>query len=78
MARRPTKLEFREHRVTCPYCRANVTIISLMEIILAARRTCPVCKREMFIDNGKAVKMPVETAKKPPKHIRSRISKAKN
>ena len=40
-----------------------------MKVILAARRTCPVCKREMFIDNGKAVKMPAESAKKLPHRI---------
>lgn len=77
MARRPTKLEFYEHHVTCPYCRSSITITSLMEVILAARRICPVCKREMFVDNGKAVKMPGESPKKPPKEIRSRISKPK-
>jgi len=37
-----------------------------MEVILAARRTCPVCKREIFIDNGKGVKMPEESGKKTP------------
>lgn len=73
MARRPTKLEFHEHRVTCPYCRADITITSVMETIFAARRNCPVCKREMFIENGKA-KMPKETAKQ----VRSRISKPRS
>jgi len=68
MARRPTKLQVYEHRVTRPCCRANATITSLMEVILAARRTCPVSKTEMLIDNGKAVKMPGESAKKPSKH----------
>ena len=48
-----------------------------MEIILAARRKCPVCKREMLIDNGRAVKLSAESEKKPPKQIRSRISKEK-
>ena len=48
-----------------------------MEVILAARRTCPACKREMFIDNGKGVMMPEESGKKTPKQIRSRISKPK-
>jgi glutaredoxin len=77
MARRPTKLEFHEHRVTCPYCRKDIMIYSLMEIIIAARRTCPNCKREMMIDNGKAVRLSAEGEKKPPKQVRSRISKAK-
>jgi hypothetical protein len=49
-----------------------------MEIILAARRNCPVCKREMLIDNGSAVKLSAERGKKAPTQIRSRISKAKN
>jgi hypothetical protein len=75
MARRPTKLQFYEHPVRCPYCRNDITITSLMEVILAARRNCPICKREMLIDNGRAVKFSAESAK-PPKQIRSRISKA--
>ena len=76
MPRRPTKLQFYEHPVTCPYCGAKVIVTSLMERIPAAPRNCPVCKREMFIDDGRVVKMPVEvTSKKPPKQTRSRISK---
>jgi hypothetical protein len=78
MARRPTKLQFYEHCVTCPYCRTDITVTSLMEIILVARRNCPVCKREMLIENGRAVKLSGESAKKPPKQIRSRISKTKD
>ena len=50
---------------------------SLMEIILAARRTYPGCKKKMFIENGKAKKMPIKVEKKTPKHVRSRISKRK-
>lgn len=46
--RRPTKLGFHEHRVTCPYCRSNVTVVSLMEWLVVARRTCPACKREFY------------------------------
>ena len=78
MARRPTKLQFHEHRVTCPYCRTAITITSLMEIILTARRNCPICKREMLISNGRAVKLSVKSTKKSTKQIRSRISKAKD
>ena len=79
MARHPTKLQFYEHPVTCPHCGAKVIVTSLMERILAARRNCPACKREMFIDDGRAVKIPGESAsKKSPKHVRSRISKAKD
>jgi Zn finger protein HypA/HybF involved in hydrogenase expression len=76
MARRPTKLEFHEHPVICPYCKANVVISSLMEFIIAARRTCPVCKREMLIDNGRAVKIAPD--KKPSKQVRSRLSNPKD
>ena len=75
MARRATKLQFYEHPVTCPYCGSKVIVMSVMETILAARRHCPVCKREMFIENGKAKKMPIEVEKKSPKQVRSRISK---
>src|SRR5215469_6051344 len=76
MARRPTKLEFFEHPATCPYCHAKVTVVSLMERLLASPRICPACKREFFIEDGKAVRIPGERAKKPPKQERSRISKA--
>src|SRR5215469_9075949 len=76
MARRPIKLEFFEHPATCPYCQAKVTVVSLMERLLASPRICPACKREFFIEDGKAVRIPGERAKKPPKQERSRISKA--
>jgi hypothetical protein len=78
MARRPTKLEFYEHPVTCPYCGAKVIVTSLMERILAARRNCPVCKREMFIDDGRALKMPGTERKETARRTRSRVSKAKD
>jgi Zn finger protein HypA/HybF involved in hydrogenase expression len=76
MAQRPTKLEFHEHRVTCPYCRTDINVYSLMEVLIAARRICPKCKREILIDQGKAVKPSVESEKKPPKQVRPRVSKA--
>jgi len=78
MARRPTKLQFYDHPVTCPYCRAGITVYSLMEYIIAARRTCPHCKHEMLIHEGRATKIPAENAKKPPKVTRSHVSKAKD
>jgi hypothetical protein len=84
MARRPTKLEFHEHSVVCPYCRKPVVFVSLMEHIIAARRTCPACKREMLIEDDKAARISNEgrTNKKPPERVRSRIgsdaSKAKS
>ena len=78
MARRPTKLEFHEHRVTCPYCPTDLTVYSLMEYVIAASRICPHCKREMLIDQGKAVRLSAEGAKEPAKKVRSRISKAQN
>jgi len=48
---------------------------SLMERLTTARRACPVCKREMLIEDGRAVKIPGEGAKKPPKRVRSRVPK---
>ena len=75
MARRPTKLQFYQHPVTCPYCRSKVVVVSVMEIILAARRHCPACKKEMFVENGRAKKMPKEVEQKTAKQVRSRISK---
>lgn len=70
MARRPTKLEVHEDYVMCPYCRTDITACSLMEVILAARKICPHCEREMMIHDGKAVRSTVEGEKKPPKEVR--------
>lgn len=60
------------------YCRADVTIFSLMEVLLAASRMCPACKREILIQNGKAIRTTGEAEKKPPKQVRARVSKAQN
>ena len=76
MARRPTKLEFFEHPATCPYCQAEVTVVSLMQRLLASPRVCPACKREFFIEDGTAKKIPGVGAKMPPKQVRSQVSKA--
>lgn len=76
MARRPTKLEFFEHPAICPYCRAKVTVVSMMERLLASPRVCPACDREFIIEDGKALKIPGEGAKKPPKRLGSHVSKA--
>ena len=78
MVRRPTKLQFYEHPATCPYCGRKVIVMSVMETIPAACRHCPVCKKEMLIENGKAKKMPMEDEKKTPKPVRSRISKPRS
>ena len=78
MAHRPTKLEFFEHPVMCPYCERDVVFTSLMEVIIAARRTCPQCKREMLLSDGRALKLSVDIAKKSPKEVRSRISKSQD
>src|SRR5437660_4065785 len=51
--KRKTKIPIHEHQVTCPLCRTKLTILSPMETILLARRTCPKCKREFLIENGK-------------------------
>ena len=77
MARRPTKLEVYDHHVVCPYCHAAVVIRSLMGQLFIASRDCPVCKREMLIKDGRAVKDRAGEARKP-KHIRSHLSKEKN
>jgi len=73
MALRQVKLEFHDHPVTCPYCRTNLVFTSLMERILAARRTCTVCRKEMLIEDGKAIRIPTEgKIKKPAKRESSR------
>jgi len=58
--KRKTKIPIHEHQVTCPLCRTNLTILSPMETILLARRTCPKCKREFLIENGKTKRAPRE------------------
>ena len=71
MAIRQTKLEFYDHPVTCPYCHVEVVFTSMMERIILARRTCPACKVEMLIEDGRAVRIPVEGhTKKPSGKIR--------
>ena len=76
MARRPTKLEVYDHHVVCPYCHADVVFPSLMERIIIARRFCPVCKGEMLIEDGRTRKVLGDGVKKPPKRVRSNVSKA--
>ena len=64
MAHREIKLEFHEHGLRCPYCRSDITVHSLMkDIVIDARRTCPICRRLMLIHNGRAFKAPGEAAK---------------
>ena len=65
-----------EHPVTCPYCGRDVLFTSLMEVLIAARRACPQCKREMLLSDGRALKLSVDTTKKQPKQVHSHISKA--
>jgi transposase-like protein len=65
MAKRITEpdaddLEMYEHVVTCPHCKAELTVVSPMEKILMARRTCPACKKEFVIQDGEACKQQTE------------------
>ena len=69
MTRLPKKLEIHEHPITCPYCGADLVIQSPMEVIFAARRTCPQYNNEMLIDHGKAVRL--GAGKKPAKRAQS-------
>lgn len=71
MAVRLTKLEFYDHPINCPYCRTEVVFTSMMQALIMARRTCAAFKQEMLIDDGKAVRLPVEKqAEKPSKRVR--------
>jgi len=72
MPRRPTELQFYEHRLTCPYCRADIVFTSLTDHIMMSRISCPVCKREILIEDGRAVRVPSKGGKKPPRRVRSR------
>lgn len=71
MGRRATKHELHEHRITCPYCRSDIIVYSLMEHSIAACRICPKCKREILIHDGKAVRATVKGVKKLPKRSHS-------
>ena len=53
-------IEKHEHDVTCPYCTAELTVVSPMGTIFMARRTCPLCDNEFVIENGVA-KKPTES-----------------
>src|SRR5215471_11466406 len=68
----PTKLPFYEHPGDLPLLRQQGDRNVIMEIILAGCTHCTACKKEMFIENGKAKKMPIEPQKKTPKQVRSR------
>jgi len=46
------------HEVTCPYCETELAFESPLEQIFIARGTCPECKREFLIKDGKAKKSP--------------------
>jgi ssDNA-binding Zn-finger/Zn-ribbon topoisomerase 1 len=61
----PTKMKVYDHHIVCPYCRAQVVIRSLMEQMFVARRSCPVCNREMLIHDSLAVNLPTEDTEQP-------------
>jgi len=42
---------YRELQITCPYCKADFAIGTVMNVILVSRRTCPKCSREFMIEN---------------------------
>jgi uncharacterized protein YbaR (Trm112 family) len=50
-SRRPDKLPFRELPIVCPYCKARFLIGTVMDVILASRRTCPECAHDFMIEN---------------------------
>jgi transposase-like protein len=40
-----TEIEIR-HDIDCPYCGAGFTVLSLMRVLILARRTCPNCRKD--------------------------------
>lgn len=40
------KADFKDHPMECPHCGTKLIIGSPMDQIIAAHRTCPVCKKE--------------------------------
>jgi transposase-like protein len=58
----PWESEFKDFPMNCPHCGAELIIGSPMDHIIAARRTCPVCKQDFMIENDKPV------GKKKPSH----------
>ena len=44
------------HPVACPYCATKLIVVSPMETIFIARRTCPACQKEFLIEDGPAKK----------------------
>jgi len=49
----PWESEFNKYPMNCPDCGAELIIGSPMDHIIAARRTCPVCKKDFMIENDK-------------------------
>ena len=50
----PWESEFKEYPMNCPDCGAELIIRSPMDHIIAARRTCPVCKKDFIIEKRQA------------------------
>ena len=45
--------------LTCPYCEADLEIVSPLDhIIFISWRTCPKCRKEFLIKAGKAERSP--------------------
>lgn len=59
MARCP-KLQVYEGPVVCPYCHEGLLFLSVIEWLTLSQRHCPLCKRQLLIENGQVVKVPAE------------------
>lgn len=62
---RPVKLEFFDHRFSCPICKEHIVYTSMQTVIVSSRRKCPSCEGELLIHEGTVTAI---SKRKPPKH----------
>jgi hypothetical protein len=70
-SRRADKLPFRELQIVWPYCKARFLIGTVMDVILASRRTCPECARDFMIENDIPRKLSEEKPRRSAQIARS-------
>jgi RNase P subunit RPR2 len=66
--RRNVKLEFYDHRITCPHCKTLLIFTASVKQLSLVRRTCLKCEKEFLIENGVGVRL---DRPKPPKRART-------
>jgi Zn-finger nucleic acid-binding protein len=68
--RREIRLPYREMNISCPHCRVQLVIGTVMDTILMSRRNCPKCRNEFLIENDVPKKLS-RSEKKPSESVRA-------